>query len=201
MVKSMNYSQLIAKAQPLVRDCQVFVAATDGDDVLAYVNENEAIRFVVKHDSQWMSLRESKDFEFFFEPIDLAPLDLDRYIGLTSKSVKVHPNFEQLLHFGDEEIQGFVKQHDADPNDLFDLQSIEDEGYIDFWMGQHPMYNPDGIYAFGGGWAMIWPEDDAPLQWNEELVFLYQIGLENEPFVEVFFNRQDQKFICIERNT
>lgn len=199
----MNYNQLIEKAQLLVKDCCVFVKALKTDVVWGYISktENQDIEFVVMHNKQWMGLCVNAKSDYFFQIVSLESLDLDKYTALTTKSIKVYPNFEHLLHFGDAELQEFIKQNNCNANDLFDLQSINDKGYIDLWMQNHPMYNADGIYAFGGGWAMIWPEDDIALQWNEQLVFLYQVGLQEEPFIEIYFNVLTQEFICLERNT
>lgn len=196
-----NIPNFLEKAKPLLREMQIFVKATDSDEIIAYANEDLAIRFVVKHENQWMALSENNDFEYFFEPIDIATVDLKEYTPLTAKTQQAYPNFENLLHFGDIEIQDFVKANDCDKDDLFDLQSIYDEGYIDFWMEQHPMYNNEGIYAYKGGWTMIWPDDDEPKQWDENLEFAYQIGLQDEPFIEVYYDKNEQKYSCIERNT
>ena len=197
----MNIPNFIEKGQSLIKDTQVFVEANTTDAIIGYVNENEAIRFIVKHNDCWMALTENNDFEYFFAPIDLQSVDLNNYTHLTVKNIQVYPNFEHLLHFGDEEIQNFLKDNNCDKDDLFDLQSVYDEGYIDFWMDHHPMYNNEGIYAYKGGWAMIWPEDDEPFQWNENLEFFYQVGLQNEPFIEIYFDKKKQQFICVERNT
>ncbi|MCA5005251.1 hypothetical protein [Sphingobacterium bovistauri] len=197
----MNIPNFIEKAKPFVRQAEVFVEASETDEIVAYSNENEAISFIVNHNNQWMALSENNDFEYFFEPIDVSTVDLKNYTALTTKNQLVYPNFEHLLHFGDEEIQDFVKQNDCDKDDLFDLQSIHDEGYIDFWMDHHPMYNNDGVYSYKGGWAMIWPDDDIPMQWDENLEFVYQVGVQNEPFIEIYYSKSDKNFICVERNT
>ena len=197
----MNIPNFIEKAQSLIKDTQVFVEANKTDEIIAYANEDEAIRFIVKHNDCWMALTENNDFEYFFAPIDLQSVDLDNYTPLTVKNIQVYPNFENLLHFGEEEIQNLLKENDCDKNDRSDLQSIHDEGYIAFWMDNHPIYNYDGIYAFKGGWAMIWPEDDEPMQWDDQLEFLYQVSLQNEPFIEIYFDKKTEKYICVERNT
>lgn len=197
----MNIPNFIEKAKPLIRETQVFIKAQETDKICAYANEDLAIRFIVQHNNQWMALSENNDFEYFFEPIDIQTANLGAYIALTTKTQHVYPNFENLLHFGDADIQNFVTENEGNKNDLFDLQSIHDEGYIDFWMDQHPMYNNNGIYAYKGGWAMIWPDDDEPKQWNENIKFLYQVGLENEPFIDIYYSKKENTFICIERNT
>lgn len=197
----MKIPNFIEKAKPLIRETEVFIAAKETDEIVAYTNEDEAVSFIVNHNNQWMALSENNDFEYFFEPIDLSVVDLKIYTALTNKPQQVYPNFEHVMHFGDEEIQDFVKQNDCDKDDLFDLQSIHDEGYIDFWMDQHPVYNYEGIYAYKGGWAMIWQEEDIPMQWDENLEFVYQIGVQNEPFIDIYYSKSDNNFICIERNT
>lgn len=197
----MKIPNFIEKAKPFVRETEVFRAAKDTDKIVAYTNEDEAISFIVNHNNQWMALSENNDFEYFFQPIDLSVVDLKNYTALTNKPQQVYPNFEHVLHFGDEEIQDFVKQNDCDKDDLFDLQSIHAEGYIDFWMDHHPMYNNDGVYAYKGSWAMIWPEEDIPMQWDSNLEFVYQIGVQNEPFIDIYYSKNENKFFCIERNT
>ena len=197
----MNIPNFIEKAKPLIRETEVFVEASETDEIVAYSNENEAVSFIVNHNNQWMALSENNDFEYFFEPIDLSVVDLKNYTALTKKPQQVYPNFEHVLHFGDEEIQDFVKQNGCDKDDLFNLQSIHDEGYIDFWMDQHPVYNYEDIYAYKGGWAMIWPEEDIPMQWDSNLEFVYQIGVQNEPFIDIYYSKNENKFFCIERNT
>lgn len=197
----MNIPNFIEKAQSLIKDVKVFVEANNSDDIIGYVNENEAIRFIVKHENKWMALFENNDFEYFFDAIELHSVDLENYTPLMTKTIQVYPNFEHLLHFGDEEIQNFLKDNNCDKDDLLHLQSVHDEGYIDFWMDHHPMYNNEGIYAYKGGWAMIWPDDDAPKQWDDNLEFLYQVSLQNEPFIEIYFDKTKQQFICVERNT
>lgn len=197
----MNIPNFIEKAKSLIRETYLFIEAKNNDEIVAYVNEEFAIRFIVKHENNWIALSENNDFEYSFEPIDLASVDLKKYIPLTTKTIQVYPNFENLLHFGDEEIQNFTKQNNVNKDDLFDLQSIYDEGYIDFWMEHHPMYNNEGIYAYKGGWAMIWPDEDQPAQWNQNIEFLYQTGLKNEPFIDIYFDKKNKKYTCLERNT
>ncbi|MDR2236755.1 MAG: hypothetical protein LBE92_11585 [Chryseobacterium sp.] len=197
----MNLHCLKEKAQTLAREAQIFVEAQGEDEIMAYVNENESVRLVVQHENQWIALRENNDSEFFFEPVNPESADLKNYIPLTAKKQTVYPNFEHLMHFGDEEIQNWIKENDCDADSLSDLQSLDDDGYIDFWMDAHPMYMNKEIYAYAGGWAMIWPDDDIPMQWDENLVFLYQIGVQNEPFIEVYYNKREQKFMSVERNT
>lgn len=197
----MKIPNFIEKAKSLIRETEVFVEAKNTDEIVAYAKEDEAISFIVKHNNQWMALSENNDFEYSFEPIDVSTINLKNYLALTSKPQQSYPNFEHLLHFGDDEIQKFVQENDCDQNDLSDLQYLHDEGYIEFWIDQHPIYNYNGIFAIKNGWAMIWPEDDEPLQWNEELDFVFQIGLQNEQFVEIYFDKQRDKYICIERNT
>ncbi|WP_025124310.1 hypothetical protein [Myroides odoratimimus] len=196
----MNLEQLKEKAQTLIRESHLFVKAIPGDEQIAYVNEEESISFIIKYLNQWMALIE-KDEIFSFEPIDIQSIDLKKYTALTTKTQQVYPNFEHLMHFGDVEVQQWVKDNDCNSDDLSDLQSIYNDDYIDLWMQSHPMYHNEGIYGYAGGWAMIWPEEDTPMQWDESLEFTYQIGLQYEPFIDIYFNKKQNKYICIERNT
>lgn len=196
----MNVDQLKEKAQPLIRKAQVLVSANDSNDVIAYANENKTIRFMIKHSEQWMALLEDQD-EFIFLPIDIESVDLHQYEALTEKTIDIYPPFESLMHYGDEEIQKWIKENDGDKNDMFSLLAFALDEYTDIWMDSHPVYSYEGIFAYQGGWAMTWPEDDAPMQWNENLEFLFQFGLKDEPFVEVFYDKKNASYICMERNT
>lgn len=196
----MNISQLKEKAQPLIRTAQLFVAAKDSDEKTAYANEDEPIRFLVKHLDQWMGLTEEHD-EFSFLPVTIESVDLNKYIPLTQQPSDIYPPFETLMHYGDEEIQTWIIENDGDKDDLSSLVAFAPEEYTDVWMDSHPIYSNDGIFAYQGGWAMTWPEDDTPMQWNENLEFIFQIGLQDEPFVEVFYDNNQKTYICIERNT
>lgn len=196
----MNIDQLKEKAQPLIRKVQLFVAANDSDEKTAYANEDASLRFIVKHQNQWMGLIEDED-EFNFLPVDIESVDLNTYIPLTERTTNVYPPFETLMHYGDEEVQAWITENDGDQDDLASLAAFAPEEYTDIWMDSHPIYSNDGIFAYQGGWAMIWPEDDVPMQWNENLEFLFQIGLQDEPFVEVFYDRNQNTYFCMERNT
>ncbi|AZA76152.1 hypothetical protein EG347_00710 [Chryseobacterium sp. G0186] len=196
----MNISQLKEKAQPMIRTAQLFVAANDSDEKIAYANEDEPIRFLIKHLDQWMGLTEEQD-EFSFLPVTIESVDLNKYIPLTQQSRDIYPPFETLMHYGDEEIQTWIIENDGDKDDLSSLAAFAPEEYTDLWMDTHPIYSYDGVFAYQGGWAMIWPEDDIPMQWNENLEFLFQIGLQDEPFLEVFYDNNQKSYICIERNT
>lgn len=197
----MNFSELKGKAQGLIRGCDFFVEASNDDVIVAYLNEDEFIRFVVNHLGSWMALKELEDGVFVFEVIELDVLDLSSYHRLTTVTNSVYPNFEHLIHFGDEEVLQWAKMQGVDCNALFDLQGVYNDRYVDFWMDQHPMYKADFVFAYGGGWAMIWPDDDRPMQWDERLEFVYQVGVQTEPFVEVYWNKVSQEFSCIVRYT
>lgn len=196
----MNIDQLKEKAQPLIRQAQVFVSAQESDEKTAYANEDEPVRFLVKHLDQWMGLTEEQD-EFKFLPINIESIDLNKYTALTGKSREIYPPFETLMHYGDEEIQQWITENDGDKDDLCSLLAFASDEYTDIWMDSHPIYSYEGIFAYQGGWAMTWPEDDAPMQWNEDLEFLFQIGLKDEPFIEVFYDKNNASYICMERNT
>ncbi|MCS4301854.1 hypothetical protein [Chryseobacterium sp. BIGb0232] len=196
----MNVDQLKEKAQPMIRKAQVFVSANDSNEIIAYANENEPVRFLIKHLDQWMGITEEQD-EFSFLPIDIESVDLHTYTALTEKTIEIYPPFETLMHYGDEEIQKWITENDGDKNDLFSLFAFASDEYTDIWMASHPIYSNDGIFAYQGGWAMTWPEDDVPMQWNEDLEFLFQIGLQDEPFIEVFYDKKNSSYICVERNT
>lgn len=196
----MNVDQLTAKAQPMIRNAQVFVSAYEPDEKTAYANEDEPVRFLVKHLDQWMGLTEDQD-EFSFLPINIESIDLNKYTALTGKPIKIYPPFETLMHYGDEEIQQWITENDGDKDDLCSLLAFASDEYTDIWMDSHPIYSYEGIFAYQGGWAMTWPEDDVPMQWNEDLEFLFQIGLKDEPFIEVFYDKNNASYICMERNT
>lgn len=197
----MKISQLKEKAELLIKNTILFVEANSEEQVVAYVNEEKALRFIVLHYNKWMGLIENQDGEYIFEQIDLEDVDLQEYIPLTGVEKKVYPNFEHLMHFADKDIAKWLETQKADVNDLFDLQGIYNEDYIDFWMDNHPLYNAQEAYAYRGGWAIIWPEEDTPMQWNKELEFLYQVGLQSEPFVDIYYDTKQQNYICKERNT
>ncbi|WP_232509181.1 hypothetical protein [Chryseobacterium sp. StRB126] len=196
----MNVDQLKEKAQPMIRKAQVFVSAHESDEKTAYANEDEPVRFLVKHLDQWMGLIEDQD-KFSFSPINLESIELNKYTALKEKDIEIYPPFETLMHYGDEEIQQWIAENDGDKDDLFSLLAFASDEYTDIWMASHPIYSNDEIFAYQGGWAMTWPEDDAPVQWNEDLEFLFQIGLQDEPFVEVFYDKNSSSYICMERNT
>lgn len=196
----MTIEQLKEKARPLIRKVQLFMEADGPDEKTAYANEDLPTRFIVKHLNQWMGLTETQD-EFSFIPIDIESVDLTSYTPLTEKTTEVYPPFETLMHYGDEEIQAWIAENDGDRDDLCSLAAFVPEEYTDIWMDSHPIYSNDGIFAYQGGWAMIWPEDDVPLQWDENLEFLFQIGLQDEPFIEVFYDRKNKTYTCIERYT
>ncbi|MET3037199.1 hypothetical protein ABXT08_13900 [Chryseobacterium sp. NRRL B-14859] len=196
----MNIEQLKEKAQPLIREVQLFVPANGSDEITAYAHEDEPIRFLVKHLDQWMGLSEDDD-EFSFLPVNIESVDLNKYIPLTEKTTEVYPPFEKLMHYGDEEIQTWIVENDGNRDDLFSLVAFAPDEYTGIWMDSHPVYSNDEIFAYQGGWAMTWPEDDVPMQWNEELEFLFQIGLQDEPFVEVFYDRNKKTYTCMERTT
>lgn len=196
----MTIEQLKEKAQPLIRKVQLFMEAHDPDEKTAYAHEDLPTRFIVKHQNQWMGLTEDQD-EFSFAPIDIESVDLTSYTPLAEKTTEVYPPFEILMHYGDEEIQAWIAENDGDRDDLCSLAAFVPEEYTDIWMDSHPIYSNDGIFAYQGGWAMIWPEDDVPMQWDENLEFLFQIGLQDEPFIEVFYDRKNKTYTCIERYT
>jgi hypothetical protein len=196
----MNVDQLAEKAQPMIRKAQVFVSACESDEKTAYANEDESVRFLVKHLDQWMALTEDQD-EFIFLPINIESINLNKYTALTGKPIEIYPPFETLMHYGDEEIQQWITENDGDKDDLGSLFAFASDEYTDIWMDSHPIYSYEGIFAYQGGWAMTWPEDDTPMQWNEDLEFLFQIGLQNEPFIEVFYDKKNASYICMERNT
>lgn len=197
----MDLEKLIHKAKDLLRFTQIFVEAEGNNTIAAYVSDNDSKEYIVKHESQWMVLNSNNNSIYKFEPIDIDLIDLKNYKPLTTIQQEVYPNFEHLMHFGDHEIKEWVNENDCDIDDLFDLQSIYDEDYGEFWMDSHPMFNSENSYGFAGGWAMIWSDDESPLQWDENLVFLYQFGLIDEPFVEIYYNKTTRQFICIERNS
>ncbi|WP_010253635.1 hypothetical protein [Myroides injenensis] len=197
----MNTNQLKEKAELFLRNTQLFVRATNKENIIAYINEEQNIPFIVQYANEWMALKEKSEGEYIFEKVAINDFDLDDYIGLSTKEVNVYPPLENLLHFGDIEIQQWLLDEGIDRNSLFDLQEVVNDKYISLWMDSHPMYKGEEIYAFSGGWAMIWPEDDEPMQWNDELEFLYQVGIANEPYIEIYFNKNSKEFICIERNT
>ncbi|WP_160138691.1 hypothetical protein [Chryseobacterium sp. c4a] len=196
----MNIDQLKEKAQPLIRKAKLFVLANDQDGKTAYINEDKPLRFLVKYSDQWMGLIEEQD-EFNFVPINIESIDLNSYTALTDKETVIYPPFETLMHYGDEEVQQWITENDGDKNDLFSLLAFALDEYTDIWMDSHPIYSNDGIFAYQGGWAMTWPEDDTPMQWNEDLEFLFQIGLQDEPFIEVFYDKKNSSYVCMERNT
>jgi len=197
----MDFMQWKEKAEVLVRPTSLLVDAEANETPIAYINEGMATPFIVKHDNQWMALRENQDDDYTFEAIDLDTVCLMDYRALGIKSQTVYPNFEHLLHFGDQQIKDWILANACDSNNLFDLQSMDDDGYIDFWMESHPMYTQETIYGYIGGWAMIWPEDDVPLQWDSSLDFLFQIGIQKEPFIEIYYHKSKGAYICIARNT
>lgn len=196
----MNIDQLKEKAQSMVRQAKVFVSAHESDEKIAYANEDEPVRFLVKHLDQWMGLTEDQD-EFKFLPLNIESIDVNKYTALTGKSIEIYPPFETLMHYGDDEIQQWIIENDGDKDDLPSLDAFAPDDYTDIWMSSHPIYDNDGIFAYQGGWAMTWPEDDVPMQWNEDLEFLFQVGLQEEPFVEVFYDKKNSSYMCIERNT
>ncbi|MGU3374764.1 hypothetical protein [Chryseobacterium sp. M5A1_1a] len=196
----MNIDQLKEKAQPFIRKVRLFIVANDSDIKTAYANEDESVRFLVKHLDQWMGLTEVHD-EFSFLPVNIESFDLSKYTSLTESPTEVYPPFETLMHYGDEEIQKWIIKNDGNKDDLFSLVAFAPDEYTDVWIDSHPIYSNDEIFAFQGGWAMTWPEDDAPMQWNEDLEFLFQIGLQDEPFIEVFYDHKKKTYLCIERNT
>lgn len=196
----MNVEQLKQKAHPFIRKVQLFVMENDSDERTGYANEDESIRFLVKHLGQWMGLTEEED-EFKFLPVDIESIDLNAYTPLTERTVEVYPPFETLMHYGDEEVQAWIAENDGDKDDVFSLVAFAPEEYTDIWMNSHPIYSSEEIFAYQGGWAMTWPEDDVPMQWNEDLEFLFQIGVREEPFVEVFYDKDKGNYICLERNT
>lgn len=196
----MNIDQLKEKAQPMIRKAMLFVLAKDKDEKIAYVNESKSLRFLVKHSGQWMGLVE-KEEEFSFVPVNIESVDLNSYTALTARNTDIYPPFETLMHYGDEEIQQWIAENDGDKDDLSSLLAFASDDYTDLWMESHPIYSNDEIFAYQGGWAMTWPEDDIPMQWNEDLEFLFQIGLEHEPFVEVLYDKRSSSYICVERNT
>ncbi|VEH20184.1 Uncharacterised protein [Chryseobacterium nakagawai] len=196
----MNIDQLKEKAQPMIRKAKLFTSANDADEKTAYTNENEPLRFIVKYSDQWMGLMEEQD-EFSFVPVHIEAVDLSSYIALTERETEIYPPFETLMHYGDEEIQQWILENDGDKNELTSLAAFAPDDYTDIWIDSHPIYSNDDIFAYKGGWAMIWPEDDVPMQWNEDLEFLFQIGLQDEPFVEVFYDKKESSYICVERNT
>jgi len=196
----MNLSQLKEKAQPMIRKVSLFVSAADSDTITAYANEDEPVRFLIKYSDQWMGLIEEQD-EFIFQPVNIESIDLNAYISLTERETEVYPPFETLMHYGDEETQSWIIENDGDKDDLSSLAAFAPDEYTDLWMDSHPIYNNDGVFAYKGGWAMIWPEDDVPMEWNEDIEFLFQIGLQDEPFVEVFYHKKENTYLCKERNT
>lgn len=196
----MNLSQLKEKAQPMIRKVSLFVSAVDSDTITAYANEDEPVRFLIKYSDQWMGLIEEQD-EFIFQPVNIESIDLNAYIPLTERETEVYPPFETLMHYGDKETQSWIIENDGDKDDLSSLAAFAPDEYTDLWMDSHPIYNNDGVFAYMGGWAMIWPEDDVPMQWNEDIEFLFQIGLQDEPFVEVFYHKKENTYLCMERNT
>lgn len=196
----MNVEQLKQKAQPFIRKVQLFVMENDSDERTGYANEDESIRFLGKHLGKWMGLTEEED-EFKFLPVDIESIDLNAYTPLTERTIEVYPPFETLMHYGDEEVQAWIAENDGDKDDVFSLVAFAPEEYTDIWMNSHPIYSSEEIFAYQGGWAMTWPEDDVPMQWNEHLEFLFQIGVREEPFVEVFYDKDKGNYICLERNT
>ncbi|MDN3693766.1 hypothetical protein QWZ06_16440 [Chryseobacterium tructae] len=196
----MNINQLKEKAQPLIRKAQLFILANDQDEKTAYTHEDNSLRFIVKHSDQWMGLIEEQE-EFTFLPININSIDLNAYTALTNREIEIYPPFETLMHYGDQEVQQWIIENEGDKNDLSSLLAFSTDEYTDIWMDSHPIYSNDGVFAFQGGWAMTWPEDDAPMQWNEDLEFLFQFGLQDEPFVEVFYDKKNFSYICMERNT
>lgn len=196
----MNLNQLKEKAQPMIRKVSLFVSAVDSDTITAYANEDEPVRFLIKYSDQWMGLIEEQD-EFIFQPVNIESIDLNAYIPLTERETEVYPPFETLMHYGDKETQSWIIENDGDKDDLSSLAAFAPDEYTDLWMDSHPIYNNDGVFAYMGGWAMIWPEDDVPMQWNEDIEFLFQIGLQDEPFVEVFYHKKENTYLCMERNT
>jgi len=196
----MTITQLKEKATPFIREARIFVQAEPTDVITAYADENHPIRFIVNHEGQWMGLAEHDD-EFSFTPLDPETMDMKSYTLLTTRAIRIYPPFENLMHYGDEEIQDWIRENDGDKDDLCSLAAFASDEYTDLWMDNHPIYSPDGLFAYQGGWAMIWPEDDTPVQWDENLEFCYQIGLQNEPFIEIFYDKEHREFICLERNT
>lgn len=196
----MNIDQLKEKAQPLIRKANLFVLANDKDEKTAYVNEDKSLCFLVKHSDQWMGLTEEQE-QFSFAPVNIESIDLNSYTALMDKETEIYPPFETLMHYGDDEIQKWITENDGDKNDLFSLLAFALDEYTDIWMDSHPIYSNDGIFAYQGGWAMTWPEDDVPMQWDQNLEFLFQIGLQDEPFVEVFYDKKNNSYTCMERNT
>lgn len=196
----MNIDQLKEKAQPMIREAKLFVLASDTDPKTAYANEDKPLRFLVKYSGRWMGFIEEND-EFCFVPVDIESVDLHSYTALTERTTGIYPPFETLMHYGDEETQQWIVENDGDKDDLSSLAAFAPDGYTDIWIDAHPIYSNDEIFAYQGGWAMIWPEDDTAMQWNEDLEFLFQIGLQDEPFVEVFYDKKNISYICMERNT
>lgn len=197
----MNINQLYKSAELLLESSKVYVTAVPEHEVEAYVNQNAVVSFIVHYNQQWWGLIEDQDEGYSFKGVKIEDFDLKGYTPLTTVIIKSYPNFENLVHFGDQELKQWVRSQEVNPDNLFDIQGISNSKYIDFWMNQHPMYNPKGIYAYQKGWAMIWPEDDTPMQWDENLEFTFQIGLEQEPVVEVFWDKKGKEFFCVERNT
>lgn len=197
----MNTNQLKEKAELFLRNAKIYVEADNKVNIEAYINEELNIPFIVNYADNWMALKELGEGGYVFEKIAINDFDLGDYMGLTTEEVKVYPPLENLLHFGDMEIQQWLIDEGIDSNSLFDLQGMVDDNYIAMWMDSHPMYSGEDIYAFAGGWAMIWPEDDVPMQWSKDVEFLFQVGIRNEPYIEIYFNKISKEFICIERNT
>lgn len=204
----MDLNYLIDYAKSMAKESFIYREAYDSNNADAFWFEDEELKFLVKFENDWWGIsiiaQEDRDLVTFEKQPDAENIIAEKQgIPLQKEPMLSYPSLDYVFYNADKEIEDWLTSLKWGKDWGFNGNFKDPIGqqYVNWWMDNYPFYASEGIFAIEKGWAMIWPDDDEPLQYDPNNEFLFCTLYEAEPWLEVYRKSDTGEFVGYERIT
>lgn len=203
----MELNYLIDFAKTLERNSFVYAETENRKEADAFWIGNEELIFIVKFEEEWWSLscNDNDNQEVSFNKIKNAEniISAPENIPLQKHPIKSYPDIDYLFYFGDKKITDWLTENNWKKDWGFNgnFKDPIAQKYVNWWIENNVFYSNQNYYAIENGWSMIWPDDDKPLQLDDNNEFLFCTLYDSEPWYEVYRHKSTNKYACYLRVT
>lgn len=204
----MDLNYLIDYAKSMAKESFLYRATNDIDNADAFWFEDDELKFLVKFENEYwgISIIEQKDQDFvtFEKQPDAENILSERQgIALQKQKIRSYPSLDYVFYNADNEIEEWLEELKWGKEWGFNGNFKDPIGqqYVNWWIDINPFYASEGIFVLEKGWAMIWSDDDEPLQYDSNNEFLFCTLYRAEPWLEVYRKSDTCKYIGYKRIT
>ncbi|MBN8820838.1 MULTISPECIES: hypothetical protein [unclassified Spirosoma] len=200
----MTVDYLINFAESISQDSFLYKLSEENQRQDAYWILEGDLKLIVNYQNEWWGITEKNCKVSFAQQDNVWDLLAGtQCIPLTKHNIKSYPSLDYVFYFGDLQISTWLAennwQKDWGFNDNFKDPVGQD--YVNWWMDNYPLYFDEDNFIIEGGWSMIWPDDNEPLQYDGSNEFLFCTIFGGEPYYEVYRYRDTGKFTTYFRIT